>query len=569
MDQVFAELGLIIMIAVVAAGVLRYLKQPLIIGYIIAGILASPYGFNIVQSEESIRTFAEIGVAILLFLVGLNLNPKIIKEVGKVSLVGGLGQVLFTSTIGYLIIRFLGFNAVEGVFMAIALTFSSTIIILKLLSDKGDVETLYGRISIGFLIVQDIVAIFILMLMASISQGTNFTQLAIATFLPALGLMILLFVLSMTVLPTVTKHIAKNQEFLLLFALGWSFALAFLFSYIGLSIEVGALLAGISLSTSPYRYEMSSRLRILRDFFLVIFFVWLGSQMVFTISAGQWIAAVLLSVFVLIGNPLIVLFLMGRLGYSKRTAFLTGLTVAQISEFSLILVSLGVRSEYISQEILSLVTIIGLITIAGSSYMIIYSKQLFKLLSPFLSVFEKKGVKIDEPHHMANPPEVMLFGYNRIGYDLLKSFKKIKKEFLVVDYDPEVVLQLSREGIPVQYGDAADPEMLSELDFSTTRMAVSTIPDFDTNLLIIRKIRDQSKEAIIIVVSHHVEESMKLYDEGATYVIMPHFLGGHHTSMMIEEYGMDVGKFLRQKVLHMEHLNIRQKLGHEHPKHGH
>lgn len=568
MEPIFAQLGLSIMLAVVCAGVARLLKQPLIIGYIVAGVLASPYGFNLVQSGDSIRTFAEIGVAILLFLVGLNLNPKIIKEVGKVSLIAGLGQIIFTASIGFLLALLIGFTPMVAVFIAVALTFSSTIIILKLLSDKGDVETLYGRIAIGILIVQDLAAIFILMTMASMSQGSNFGLLVVNTFVPAILLIVALVGLSITVLPKITRYIARSQEYLLLFAIGWCLALALVFEQLGLSIEAGALMAGISLSTSPFRFEMSSRMRILRDFFLVLFFIWLGSQMVFTMPSTHIVAAIVLSLFVLIGNPLIVLILMGRLGYSKRTAFMTGLTVAQISEFSLIIMALGVRSGYVSQEILSLVTIIGLITIAGSSYMIIYNRPLFKLLSPMLTVFEKKGSKIDEPHHMKNPPDIVLFGYNRIGYDLLKSFRKLRREFLVIDYDPDVVLELSTEGVPCQFGDAADPELVAELDLSDLRMAVSTIPDFDTNMLLIRAIRERKKDAIIICVSHQIDESMKLYDEGATYVIMPHFLGGHRTSMMIEEYGFDLGKFLREKVAHVEHLRVRKQKGHEHPKYG-
>jgi Trk K+ transport system NAD-binding subunit len=260
--------------------------------------------------------------------------------------------------------------------------------------------------------------------------------------------------------------------------------------------------------------------------------------------------------------------LMGALGYTKRNSFMAGLTVAQISEFSLILIALGVKVGHLTNEVLSIVTVIGLITIAGSSYMIIHSNKLYSFLSKYLKVFERKGHKIDEhKYHENENYKIILFGYNRIGYDLLKSFKKTKKKFLIVDYNPETIINLAKEGIDCRYGDASDFELLNELNLKGTKMIYSTIPDFDTNIVLINKIREVNNKAIIIVVSHQIDEAMKLYDQGATYVIMPHFLGGHHASTLIEKYGFNANKFLKQKIAHLEYLQDRKNQGHEHPKH--
>ncbi|GAG16612.1 unnamed protein product, partial [marine sediment metagenome] len=254
--------------------------------------------------------------------VGLNLNPRIIRDVGKVSLVTGVGQVIFTSLIGFFIGQLLGFSTMTSIYIAIALTFSSTIIIMKLLSDKGDMETLYGRIAIGFLIVQDLIVIIILMIISSIPAGIDFTTLALETVLKGTGLLILLFLISVYIFPRLTKSIAKSQEFLLLFSIGWCFAISSLFYYLNFSIEAGALVAGITLSLSPYHYEISSKMKPLRDFFIILFFILLGSQMVFT-NISQYIIPVLIfSAFILIGNPLIVMVLMGLMGYTKRNSFL-------------------------------------------------------------------------------------------------------------------------------------------------------------------------------------------------------------------------------------------------------
>ncbi|MBU2440711.1 MAG: cation:proton antiporter [Nanoarchaeota archaeon] len=566
--NIFVELSIII-IAVVITGIMRLLKQPLIIGYILTGIIVSPYLLNIVQSTDAIATFAHIGIALLLFIVGLSLNPKVIKEVGKISLITGVGQVIFTSLIGFFICRLLGFSMIVSLYIAIALTFSSTIIIMKLLSDKGDTQTLYGRIAIGFLIVQDLIVIIILMVISSIpTGGFNFTTLLLGTILMGFGLLVLLFLIGIYILPYITKAIAKSQEFLLLFSIGWCLALASFFHYLNLSMEIGALIAGITLSLSPYRFEISSKMKPLRDFFIVLFFILLGSQMIFTDIIQYIIPIILLSLFILIGNPIIVMLLMGLFGYTKRNSFLAGLTVAQISEFSLILIVLGVKVGHLTNEILSLVTAIGLITIAGSSYMILYANKIYPLLSKYLKIFERKGKKIDEhKYHEHEDHDVILFGCNRIGYDLLESLKKIKKKFLVVDYNPETIIGLAKEGIDCRYGDAGDSELLNELNFSNAKMIISTVSEFDTNLLLINKIRESNEKAVIIVVSHQIDEAIGLYDKGATYVIMPHFLGGHHASTLIERHGFDLDKFMKEKVDHIEHIKNRKKAGHEHPRH--
>ena len=566
--EILIEIGLIIIITTLIAGVIKLLKQPLIIGYILSGIVVGPYFLNIIKSTGTIDMFSHMGIALLLFIVGLNLSPKVIKEVGKVSSITGIGQVIFTTLIGFFICRLFGFSTITSIYISIALAFSSTIIIMKLLSDKEDIDTLYGKISIGFLIVQDLIAMIILMIISSTSNGFNFTNLVFGTILKGVGLLVLLFLIGMYILPNITKSIAKSQEFLLLFSISWCLALASLFSYLNFSMEIGALIAGITLSLSPYRYEISSRMRPLRDFFIILFFVLLGSQMVFINMSQYILTMILLSIFVLIGNPIIVMTLMGLLGYTKRNSFLAGLTVAQISEFSLILIALGVKVGHLTNEILSFVTVIGLITIAGSTYMILYANKIYPYLSKYLTIFEKKGIKVDEHrYHEHDSHDIILFGYNRIGYDLLKSFKKIKKKFLVVDYNPETIVNLAKEGVECRYGDASDSELLNELNFSKAKMVYSTIPDFDTNIILVNKIRESNKKTIIIVISHQIEEAMELYEKGATYVLMPHFLGGHHTSTLIEKYGLNLNKFLKEKTLHMGYLNDRKKIGHEHPKH--
>ncbi|MBA3064321.1 sodium:proton exchanger, partial [Candidatus Woesearchaeota archaeon] len=519
-----------------------------------------------VSSTEAIATFAHIGIAFLLFVVGLNLNPRIIKDVGKVSLITGVGQVIFTSVIGFFIGRLLGFSTIVSMYIAIALTFSSTIIIMKLLSDKGDLETLYGRIAIGFLIVQNLIVILILMVIASIPAGISFTALIFGTILKGFGLLVLLFLIGIYILPLITKAIAKSQELLLLFSIGWCLALASFFYYLNFSMEIGALLAGVTLAMSPYRYEISSKMKPLRDFFIILFFILLGSQMVFS-NISQYIIPILIfSAFILIGNPLIVMVLMGLLGYTKRNSFLAGLTVAQISEFSLILIALGVKVGHLTNEILSFVTIIGLITIAGSTYMIIYANKIYPYLSNYLGIFERKGKKVDEHrYHKDGVYDIILFGYNRIGYSIVKTVQKMKKGLLIVDFNPDVIKGLIARKIPCIYGDVADLEILERLGLDKAEMVISTVPEEQDNLLLINKTKEVNKKALIFVTANQVEEALTLYDAGADYVILPHLLGGDHVSILLEDFTGDINKILETKLKHIDELHKRRELGHEHP----
>src|SRR3989344_4813508 len=288
MADIFINLSIIVLLAVVISGIMRLLKQPLLIGYILTGIAVGPYFLNIATSTPIIETFSQIGIALLLFMVGLYLNPRVIKEVGKVSFITGVGQVLFTSIIGFFIAKALGFPNITSFYIAVALTFSSTIIIMKLLSDKEAIDTLYGKISIGFLIVQDLIAILALMAISSISNGADIYSLLTKTLLKGVVVLFAVFIVSYLFLPRIINRIAKSQEFLLLFSIGWCFALAGLFEYLGFSLEIGALLAGVTLSLSPYHQEMNSKMRPLRDFFIVLFFIMLGSQMVFGEISKHW-----------------------------------------------------------------------------------------------------------------------------------------------------------------------------------------------------------------------------------------------------------------------------------------
>ena len=548
---IFVELTLVFVVITLISGVMRLLNQPLIIGYILSGVLVSPQIFGIITGEEvAIATFSNLGVALLLFLVGLHINPEKIKDIGKVSVITGLVQIILTFLGGFLLAWLLNFDTTQSLYIAGALTFSSTIVIMKLLSDNGDTESLYGKISIGVFVVQDFVVMILLLGVSALSANENLGILLIEGLGYLTLLLLGLFLLSRHLVPKVSEWIAESQEFLLLSSVSWCLVIASVFYYFEFSYEIGALLAGVALSYSAYRHQISSRMKILRDFFIILFFIVLGSDMQFGSFAEYVGPAILFSLFVFIGKFLIVMSILGYMGYKKKTSFFSGLTVAQISEFSLIFVSLGVSIGHVNQEILSLVTLVGLITMAGSSYFITYNRELFQLFSPYLDVFERKDVSSVEEEE-PDDYELLLFGHDRIGYSLIQDLIDEDKEVFVVDYDPHVIEGLRQEGIPCMYGDAEDIELLIDMDLTIPRFIVSTIPEDQTNELILKQARKENPTSIVVLVAQDVEDALDMYAMGADYVLIPHFIGGSHTAELLQDLEENPSKL---KELRQEHL---------------
>jgi Kef-type K+ transport system membrane component KefB/Trk K+ transport system NAD-binding subunit len=568
MELIFIQLAIILFVAFIVSYIVKAFRQPIVIGYIIAGmIIAFIIEFGIIElgtSREIIDIFSQFGIAFLLFVVGLHLNPKIIKEIGTSSLLIGSAQIILTFILGFLVsLKLFGFDIIASFYVGIALAFSSTIIIMKLLSDKKQLDSLYGKISIGILIIQDFVAIGVLMFISSMSNGVSFSSFTIKALLSGSGLIVFLFLFGFYILPRMTRSIAKSQELLFLFSICWCMIIAALFSYLGFSIEIGALVAGIALSISPYSIEIISKIRPLRDFFLIIFFIILGLNIHIPNIGSIIINALILSFIVLTFKPLILMTLMAMFRYTKRTNFLVGTTLAQISEFSLIILALGVAMGHISMEVLSTLTLTGIITITLSTYFIIYTNELYVRASKFISIFERKN--IIKERKIRKKYDAILFGYNRIGFSILLSLKKIKQSYLVVDFNPDTISNLSKMDIPCLYGDTFDSELLEELPLDKVKLIVSTIPDFETNMLLIESIRRVNHNAIIIVRAHQIKKALTLYKKGASYVLTPHFLGGEYIAKMISNLEVDKKGYKEEKEKHIKILTKMFAKGHEHP----
>ena len=526
-STVFHELAAILMLAGVIGVVALKLRQPLIIGYIAAGILVGPAALNWVSGGSELKLLSSVGIAVLLFVVGLKLDVGLIRSVGPVALATGLGQIVFTSLFGFLIALGLGYAAVPALYIAVCLTFSSTIIIVKLLSDKREIDSLHGRIAVGFLVVQDIAVILAMILLTSfnLEGGGGIAGQAIRLLLVGSAFVLGTAATMRWVMPPLLGRLAQNQELLVLFAVAWAVGLAALADVVGFSKEVGAFLGGVSIASTAYREAIASRLTGLRDFLLLFFFIDLGAKLDFSTLGGEVWPAIVLSLFVLIGNPLIVMAIMGYMGYRKRTGFLCGLTVAQISEFSIIFVAMGITLGHIDAGALGLTTLVGLITIAMSTYMILYSHPLYEKLGPWLGVFERKRpfreLAVATERHDLREADVIVFGLGRYGSRLALGLKEAELKVLGVEFDPEVARALRRQGLPVRYGDGIASEFLESLPLKDTRWVVSTLPDMASNRDLLRGLRELHFTGEVAIVAREEFDGAALKRLGAPTILYP------------------------------------------------
>ncbi len=524
------ELAIVFLIAAGLGIIARFFKQPAILAYIAAGITIGYFGFFHLNDKETFRIFSDLGIMFLLFLVGMEINYTSLRLVGKASLLIGLGQIIFTFAVGFAISLLFGFSQLASAYISIALTFSSTIIIVKLLSEKKDLNSLYGKISVGFLLVQDFVAILILVILAGIEAGEKpeFSGIFL-TMVKGAGLFTLMMILGRKLLPLIFDKISRSQELLFLTSLAWVFTIAAVVEKIGFSLEIGGFLAGLALANSAEHFEISSRVKPLRDFFILIFFVILGSSVVFSnFSELGFTSIVVFSLFVLIGNPLIILIIMGLMGYRKRTSFLTGLTVAQISEFSLILAALGLKVGHIGENIVALITAVGAVTITLSTYLIIYGDKIFTYLSPYLKIFERRKTTENGDFGKEFEKPIILIGSHRTGQSI--AFNLPKKDLLIIDFDPDIIGQLRKHNFSYLFGDINDSDIFERANFESARLVISTSPDLEDNLLLLSrlKILKNRGQMKAVLRARTEKEAEILYANGADYVLLPHFTAGQY-----------------------------------------
>ncbi|MBI4142376.1 cation:proton antiporter [Candidatus Uhrbacteria bacterium] len=532
-ENLFLNLSILLAVTATVAFLVRLLRQPLVVAYLVAGVLVGPAAFDLLGGNGgAYRAFADTGIVLLLFMVGLNFNIRHLMAIGRASVAAGVGQFLFTAVIGFLLLLAFPMTMTARVALAVAITFSSTIVILKLLNDKGDTERLYGRNVIGLMIVQDLIAI-VLLVALSVAGSSALTAALGVMAIRAAVLVAAIFLLARFLLPVILTAVAASTEHLFLTTIAWCFGVASAVHLAGFSLELGALVAGMSLAASPYQWEIASRVRPLRDFFLVLFFLVLGATLRFTAIVGALPVGLALSAFILIGNPIILYVIYRRLGFTRRNSFLAGVTAAQVSEFGFILL-LGVqRLGYIGDDTFAAFTIAALVTIVGSTYLVTYNAQLFRMLRPLLTRFGRDH-RQHEPHAVMY--DAWVFGYHRIGWKVAEALHAQGTTFAAVDDDPRAIARLHERGVPSYFGDASDDEFLESLPLASARLVVSTIPDLEASLVLLQHCRTHTNgRARIIVTAEHARDLDALYAAGADFVMLPHLLGGVWISNIITD----------------------------------
>jgi Kef-type K+ transport system membrane component KefB len=520
-SNILLDIGIIIVFATILSYLVKSIKQPLIPAYIISGIIIGPVILGLISNMEEIKILAELGIAFLLFMVGLEIDISKIKYVGYSSVIVGLIAFVLVSILGFAAGIIFNFLTIEAAYLGIILAFSSTMVVIKLLSDVNEIGTLHGRLILGILLLQDVIAILALSILSSQEVSVAFLILSV---IKGLGLFLLTFLISKFVLPYIFKYAAKSQELLFLTSVAAFFFFA-LFAYsIGFSIVIGAFIAGLGLASLPYNFDIVGQVRPLRDFFATLFFVSLGMQMAFSNLSNIILPLIVLIIIAMIIKPFIIMTSTSLLGYGKRTSFFTGLNLAQISEFSLIIVAQGLILGHISENFFSIIVLTAVITMALTPYFVRDSNKMYKVIGSKLTFLNNRK-KIEELGlRRENDYDIILFGCHRLGSVLLKNLLKTKKKVLVVDYDPSVIKDLIRERIDCLYGDLINEEILKKINFKKAKIVILTVPDKEDSLFLLNHVKNINKEITTILTSSYIDEAIELYNKNADYVIVPRIM---------------------------------------------
>ncbi|OGM18485.1 hypothetical protein A2686_02665 [Candidatus Woesebacteria bacterium RIFCSPHIGHO2_01_FULL_38_10] len=552
----FSQITLFLVTSALFGLLAKFLKQPLLIGYLFAGVILAGGGF--IKDISSLSNLGKIGVTFLLFLLGLEIKLKEIPEIGKAALIIGSAQIFLTSLLAIFLLLFLGFGFVPSIYIAFALTFSSTIIAVKHLSEKNDLESLYGRITVGVLLLQDLVVVSILLLLSGLKGGNLLFQDFAFLLVKTVSILMAVWFVSKKILPFLfEKFIAASGELLFIVSCAWVLGISSLVAGpIGLSLEVGGFLAGLSLSSLPEHLQIAARTRPLRDFFLTLFFLYLGTRLITGVDIISLLPyAFVLCLFVLIVKPLIVLPIMGMIGYKRRTSLFTGLSIAQVSEFSFILLALGTSLGQVTEKESSLVILVGVFTMIASTYLMIKQEWLYRRLASHLRIFEKKKNKESALIEKVNfQDHLVLIGANRTGRSLINFFRKKGVSFLVVDFDPKVFSSLTAEGINVMFGDISDNEIIKLMNLDKAKMVISTTTNLEDNLTILEQIRGYKVRPASMMTVSTREEGIKLYEAGASYVIVPEVVAGEHIKHLLKAYRFSGERLRKMGKAHFNRL---------------
>jgi Kef-type K+ transport system membrane component KefB/Trk K+ transport system NAD-binding subunit len=548
------QFGLLFLVVVIISFFIKLIRQPIILGYVLAGLFFSMFYSGNVAISNQIVMLTEIGITFLLFLIGLEFDLTSLKYLGKDMFITTLIQSIVFFGMGFGISILFGFTYMEATYIAILFMFSSTLLVAKWIEDKKESSTLHGKITMGTLILQDIFAIVAISILGVVENG-SVVQLFLA---PILGiiLIIITFFIAKYVITYLLKLISKYTELVFIFSIGICFVFVELAPLLGYSTTIGAFLGGIVLGNTMYRAEILGKLKPLVLFFNLLFFVGLGFQLNPNLTMSTFIFILIIIALTLFIKPIVIYFTFRNRKYDVKTSFLSSIYLAQISEFGMIIVGVGVMSGAISANLTSISIFTVISTMIISSYFIKYDKKIYAKFESLL----RKPVKKKKPEEkIRSDCNILFFGYYELTKELYKKLHTLGKKVMVVENDPEHIALLKRDNVPYIYSTASDPEFFEHMHFEEVELVISNRVDIDENKMIINNIKHQNAEAVVIVTAKSLKDSLELYDCKADYVIYPAYLNEQHISVLIEDFTKDVSKVIGKKIQDIVMLKQKQQ----------
>lgn len=542
MDNIFIQLAIILGACSLLGFVTHKLKLPILIAYLMVGLIIATVSGLDLKDSTVLHFLPEIGIAFVLFLVGMELDLREIRSLGKVVVMAATLQIIISSIAGFAIAGALGFGTVESLYLGVGLAFSSTIVVIKLLLEKNDLNSLYGKISVGILLIEDLIAVLILL---GLTVSPSLFQFGFQQAFPIVALVlkiVLLFgatlVINRYILPKIFDEVSESAELLFLSAIAWCFIyIAFALS-LGFSVVIGAFLAGIGLASSPYHYQIQGKVKPLRDFFVTLFFVYLGTQVNFSDLAQVYPTIVAFTLYAVLAKPVIFLLVLGSFGFRKHTMFQTSVNLSNISEFSLIIMVVGLQMGFVSANAITVIAVSLILSTILSSLAITKSATVYKYVKSLLAFFERKTPHklIEETSHYDLKDHVVVIGVQQVGEGLIKHFQKENIPQVALDFNPYQVEKLIAAKVPVVFGDMGDPEVLEVLNLNEAKMIISTVPDLVNNKLLIEEVKDRGLSVPIIVRADSVKEAKSLYKFGASFVFIPDIVSGEFLVEVLQNH---------------------------------
>ena len=549
MNLIF-QISLILLSVTFIGVLLKYLKQPLILAYVLAGLILGPSLLNISVDKNILDISLTVCLSIVLFIYGLKLNMKNISFLG-----GGLILSYFIQFIVFFSVMLVFFISVklsvlEAVVLSFGLSFSSSILGLKLLDDKKDLNNLYGKISVSFSIFQIFLFVFVFIFLQNYNPNlTNeaYFRKAIEASLKVLIILGNIYLISKYILPRFEKFISNSTDFMILFSISWVLVISGALKFLGIPFEVGALIAGLLLSSLKFSEQLFDKLRSIKDIFLLALFTTLGLTLDLKAFQNKIFLIFLLIFFIYAIRTFLISFVLRILSYSRRVSFLSVLSYNHIGELSLILLSINFLN--FDNEFKNLFNFLFIFTAIISSYSLHYSEKLTKFIEPLIGFYLKDQNKEEKPS------DIVLFGCGIDGFDFIEEFKKKHFDFIGIDFNPEVINKMKSKKVHIIFGDAEDKEIFNKLQISKSHLVVSTIGDFDTNKFILNELHERNYKGVKIVYAYSIEDSIQLYRLGATLVVLPPFLSSSKVADMTGSFGINHKNYESEKTKHLELFN--------------